>query len=141
MLNRLIYCSHLKPGLSEKVVYDIVKEAKTNNEKNGITGILVFGANIFFQALEGDRDKLSVLLKKLYNDKRHENVELLDFTEITEKEFESWGMELKTLSQEADEFLLKNNISQYNPYQFNSFQAYGFALAAKQWRLKRIDNN
>ena len=74
-LTYLIYKS--TPTLTEKDLPEIAEQSKHNNIDRGLTGLLVYGNNQFIQVLEGAEQDIEILYKKLLNDKRHTNLEVV----------------------------------------------------------------
>ncbi len=80
----------------------ILQEARSHNEKNGITGQLIYRAGIFVQFLEGSRDKIEPLLGRILLDQsRHENLKVLFKQELSERLFPDWSMAYKQLDDTA----------------------------------------
>jgi hypothetical protein len=92
MLSRLIYSSEPSRALDDQQVTAILTTARQNNERNDITGMLVFDSTAFLQVIEGDREKLSKLYAALVRDPRHHHLTILGMGPIDEREFSSWQM-------------------------------------------------
>ena len=58
----------------------------------GITGLLVFGSGIFFQWLEGPRDKVTAAFTRIAQDDRHLDVRLIWSGDAEERLFPDWDM-------------------------------------------------
>ena len=94
VLYNLVYCSRATAGVGEAAVQRILVSARRSNARNGVTGLLVFGSGIFFQWLEGPRDRVLALMALLRTDKRHEDiVQLTETEEVRERLFPGWDME------------------------------------------------
>lgn len=91
-LIHIIYVSRAEEGVGKDDIINILKIARDNNEKLGITGMLLFDGSGFFQVLEGEKTVLENLFKKLANDKRHSQVIKLIEEEIPERAFQEWTM-------------------------------------------------
>lgn len=106
LLHQLIYCSRAAPGLEETAVARIIETARRVNPAHGITGLLVSGSGMFFQWIEGPRDNVTLLMDRIRNDPRHEQVVMLSETEeVRERLFPDWDMELVTASDIRDVLL------------------------------------
>jgi hypothetical protein len=92
MLVRLLYASRTKQPLSPDVVESILAQSRSHNPARGITGILCYSGDIFMQVLEGGRQAVSALYADIARDDRHQDVTLLHYEEITEREFVGWTM-------------------------------------------------
>ena len=96
-LYNLVYCSRAVASMDDAEVARIVGVAQHRNSVNGITGLLVFGSGIFFQWLEGPRDRVTQLMKNITRDVRHDTVVALsEGEEVRERLFPDWAMELVT---------------------------------------------
>jgi hypothetical protein len=86
MLVRLLYASRCINNSAE-TVESILTQSRVHNPGLGITGILCHSGQIFLQAIEGGRDAVSELYNHISRDKRHTDVVLLHYEEITERRF------------------------------------------------------
>jgi hypothetical protein len=107
MLVRLLYVSRLADPSKPEAIDDILAESRTHNPALGITGILCYGAGIFLQAIEGGRASVSELYNHITRDKRHKDVVLLHFEEITERRFGGWTMGQVNLAKLNTSIVLK----------------------------------
>ena len=89
------YCSRAAPGVGTAEVERIIATARFHNPRLGITGMLVFGAGVFFQWIEGPRNSITGLVQRLAADPRHDTIIALDESEeVRERLFPDWDMEL-----------------------------------------------
>ena len=94
-LYNLVYCSRETAGVDKATVDGIIAVARRRNPLNGITGLLVYGSGIFFQWLEGPRDRVTQLMDNIKRDTRHDTiVPLTESEEVRERLFPDWAMEL-----------------------------------------------
>lgn len=92
-LVHLIYTSAAKQkDLSPEELETILHSSRVNNEKADITGILLFQDGCFFQVLEGDRQTIEPLYRKISFDRRHTNCMKLIIEPIEERCFGQWSM-------------------------------------------------
>jgi hypothetical protein len=95
LLFNVVYCSRANPGLGTQDIDAIVATAQRHNPAHGITGLLVFGSDIFFQWLEGPKASVQALMHNIRHDQRHNTlVELAVNEEVRERVFPHWDMEL-----------------------------------------------
>jgi len=95
LLHNVVYCSRMSPGVSTRDIDAIIATARRYNPAHGITGLLVFGSDIFFQWLEGPKASIQQLMHNIRNDQRHNTVvELAVNEEVRERVFPKWDMEL-----------------------------------------------
>ena len=95
LLFNLVYASTVTDGVSSADVDDIISASHRNNSLVGITGILVLGSGIFFQWIEGPKEKVMSLVKLIKTDRRHDLMTVLSTDEeMRERIFPGWDMEL-----------------------------------------------
>lgn len=91
-LCRLIYVSETSLQPMDAAVSEIINTAKAHNEQYDITGGLFLHDGYFVQCLEGRRGYVNQLYNSILKDIRHHNVQLLSFTDISERLFGQWSM-------------------------------------------------
>jgi hypothetical protein len=95
---QLVYVSSsVKPFSNEELLQLLVK-ARQNNEKLGISGMLLYKDGDFMQALEGDEAKVRSLSAKIATDPRHKVVYTVLQGPCAEREFPDWSMGFRDLS-------------------------------------------
>ena len=95
LLHNVVYCSRIAPGVTEADVQAIVATARRYNPAHGLTGLLVYGSDVFFQWLEGPKESVVALMNNIRRDTRHTTVvELTVNEEVRERVFPTWDMEL-----------------------------------------------
>jgi len=83
----------------------------------GITGVLCSSGLIFLQALEGGRMEVNALYNLIAADPRHNDVVILSYQEISERNFANWSMGLVNLEQVNPSLLLKySETATLDPY-------------------------
>lgn len=94
-LSTLVYCSRAAAEVDDAAVQQIVDNARRANPAWGITGLLVFGGQLFFQWLEGPPASLHWLRERLHTDNRHHGMVVLSQSDdVRERLFPDWSMEL-----------------------------------------------
>lgn len=88
--------------MSEDELRHLLQQARTENERQGITGALVYGDGQFMQIIEGEESVLAILYAKLLHDPRHINVVKLADKQIAQRSFQDWSMGFQVIS--AEEF-------------------------------------
>ena len=106
MLVRLLYASRAL-DTNPSSISTILAQSREYNPASGITGILCYGGGIFLQAIEGGRGAVSELYGHIQRDRRHKDVELLQYEEITERRFSGWTMGQVNLQKINHSILLK----------------------------------
>lgn len=92
MLIRLIYISIAVGPQTGTMTHSILKTAQAWNKANNITGVLCQDDGVFLQALEGERGAVTKLYARIYEDRRHSNVEMIHCECITRRRYEKWSM-------------------------------------------------
>jgi hypothetical protein len=83
-----IYCSASTAAeLTPAEVSELLNNCRSSNAKCEITGMLLYQQRSFFQVLEGDRNVVESLFKKISADPRHERVTKVVQEPIEERAF------------------------------------------------------
>ena len=78
-MKAICYISNFAENLSSDNINDLISYVNKNNNEVGITGLLIVRNKHFFQILEGKKEKVDTLFKKIKTDIRHRGViKLLD---------------------------------------------------------------
>ncbi|ATC94761.1 BLUF domain-containing protein [Pseudoalteromonas tunicata] len=112
MLIEFIYTSHAKTPLSPEQLSTLKKSCIEYNTQHKITGMLLYNNMKFMQVLEGDKETILALFKKIKQDPRHHQVEALILNPIDERNFGQWAMGIADISNESikPDFLSDPNI-------------------------------
>ena len=94
---QLIYFSTAQLGLSVQELEKILVSAVANNQRKGVTGLLLFNGLNFLQILEGAPAEVDDLYDKISADPRHSGVRLIRRQEIKALSYPQWGMKLKEI--------------------------------------------
>lgn len=128
-LTQIIYTSTATEDFEPKSIPDILELATKYNSKHDITGMLCFSRKYFLQCLEGSRTNVNQLYHKILNDKRHHNIVLLDYKEISEREFSDWSMAYVPESSITNPINLKfSGNSLFDPYKMSGESAHRLML-------------
>ena len=128
-LVRLVYASRISNCYSPDDIEDILKIAKANNHETGVTGILCFSRKYFLQCLEGGRQAVNKTYHQILNDPRHEQIVLLDYRQIDQREFSRWGMAYVPEQAMTDDInLLFSRSRDFDPYSISGEGAHKMML-------------
>ncbi|MFP5466882.1 MAG: BLUF domain-containing protein [Gammaproteobacteria bacterium] len=118
MLVRLLYVSRaVDKDCSKSAIESILEVSRAHNLHNGITGVLCYGGGVFLQAIEGGRDAVNRLYNHIVEDKRHSDVALLHYEEISERRFGGWTMGQVNLTKLNTSIVLKySERPEFDPY-------------------------
>jgi Sensors of blue-light using FAD len=89
-LVELSYLSEAVSDMSFLGLMRLLESARTFNQNNGITGILLYDNQQFGQIIEGERASVMKAWRRIQDDKRHHRIELLEIREISERSFPEW---------------------------------------------------
>lgn len=133
----IVYISSAKLGLTYSEIINIVEDSRINNEKNGLTGLLLFNSGNFMQLLEGEESVVDALYRKIEKDRRHTEVKLLLKEPITHRNFNNWTMgfknieKLKEIKPELLNSFLTDELN-FSVYQKNPYRALEFLETFKR---------
>ena len=96
----LVYVSAAVVDFSDNALESLLVKSRENNTKLGITGLLLYSERSFIQAIEGDKEVIDNLYKKISNDKRHKLLIKIYEKPIEERLFPEWSMGLKKVKKE-----------------------------------------
>ncbi|MGB0418000.1 MAG: BLUF domain-containing protein [Opitutales bacterium] len=96
-LHQVIYISMATKMMSTQDMQRLLHQATTNNNKTGITGILLYRSGLFMQYLEGTKNVVQSLYTKIKNDRRHTSLIKMHDKPISERVFKNWAMEFRHL--------------------------------------------
>lgn len=111
-MHRIIYLSSGVKIFSDEEINDLLKISRENNQKNGITGLLLYSDGNFMQILEGEKEAVESTYNKILNDTRHRNVILITNESIKQRNFSEWKMGYSIVDPE---FLNKH--PEINPFE------------------------
>ena len=100
-LIRLTYTSVAVSSFTTDDLREVVAKSQRNNSRDGVTGFLTYSAPVFTQSLEGRRDAVQGVYKRIAADPRHGDLRVLALRDIDCREFGDWSMELVHLDEEA----------------------------------------
>ena len=89
----LVELSYLSEAVSDTSFLGLMRlleSARVFNQKNGITGILLYDNQQFGQIIEGERASIMKAWKRIQDDKRHHRIELIEIREIEARKFPEW---------------------------------------------------
>lgn len=89
---QLIYVSAATVPFTERELASLLLRARFNNQRLGVSGLLVHHAGSFFQVLEGEPDTVQTLYERIALDKRHTRVLTLVRGSVGQRAFGDWSM-------------------------------------------------
>jgi len=105
-MKRIKYVSEFSRQLDASDIQALEEQCVRNNQKIGVTGVLMVSGNLFFQVIEGPDDRVNELYDSILSDDRHTNVlKLADEQQVKERLFPDWAMKIVSLDPSRAERL------------------------------------
>jgi hypothetical protein len=104
----LVHIAHVRPL---DAIRDILTISEINNRRDGITGSLVFDSDHFIQILEGPRQAVFAAFRRIQDDPRHTDIDLIEFAEAPFRLFGDWTMAGSLRLPKHDEIFRRYGIS------------------------------
>jgi hypothetical protein len=119
----MTYASSATHPFSEEELKALLKKARANNSRLGITGLLLYKDGNFMQTVEGPEDSVRELYRKITADPRHGRIlKLLEY-EITERSFPDWEMGFHSLNEQDAKEIPGYSDFLHTPLDSPAFQA------------------
>ena len=87
-----VYASKAADRMTDEHLDALLEKARASNAHQNITGVLLYAEDSFLQVLEGPRESLEKLSKKIMRDSRHCQLETLRFERKAKRDFPDWKM-------------------------------------------------
>ncbi|MBA3534681.1 MAG: BLUF domain-containing protein [Ardenticatenales bacterium] len=97
----LIYASAASRRMNEEDLVELLRQARENNQKANITGLLLYRNGNFMQLLEGPERNVKQLIRHIERDPRHYGLMVLSEGALDRRRFDQWEMAFKHLSNES----------------------------------------
>ena len=123
--------------MSSQDLVSLLHQSRVRNERNRITGMLLYRNGHFMQVLEGEEANVMKIFADIERDHRHKNVDVLREEYIQYRDFPDWTMGFQNID-ELDpstvpgftRFLEHDFRSEY--FSRNSVEAHAMLLAFKE---------
>ena len=89
---QMIYTSEAKTKFSPAELQELLLIARRNNDRDAITGMLLYEDGTFLQVLEGENDVVDATYQRIAADKRHHKIMLIARFEVDHRSFHDWEM-------------------------------------------------
>jgi len=100
MLRQVVYISAATQHFSAEALEELLARARANNERNGMTGILLYHDLSFLQIVEGTRDDVDRLMARIRRDPSHASLRIVQDESVPERDFRSWAMASRVANAE-----------------------------------------
>lgn len=94
MMHQLAYISSTQTSVSRYQLSDILKVSRRNNERDGITGLLIYHDKLFFQLLEGPQNAVEDCFHRICKDARHGQAAPVFVRNVETRSYPDWTMGL-----------------------------------------------
>lgn len=91
-MHQLIYMSTATHPMTDNELQALLKQARLNNARYGITGLLLYHESRFMQLLEGPADAVRQVYSYIEQDERHTDTIKLADKEVAGRSFPNWSM-------------------------------------------------
>lgn len=109
-LIHLIYTSAASHPFSPDELMALLRDARDSNERTGVTGMLLYSGETFFQVLEGSAPVIDALYARIRQDSRHHQTVAIVREPIARRAFAEWSMGYAPLDdREATEVVGMND--------------------------------
>lgn len=99
---RMCYISTARQPIDRAICDNILTASRINNERAGLTGLLIAGRQRFLQALEGDEVSVRRAFDRIKRDSRHFGCVLLEQKPVSVRQFPLWSMGFEQSEEGAD---------------------------------------
>jgi hypothetical protein len=100
MLRQIVYISSATQQFTAEALEELLARARANNERSGITGILLYHDRSFLQIIEGTRDDVDRLMARIGRDPSHTSLRIVQDESISDRDFKSWAMACRIANAE-----------------------------------------
>lgn len=99
-MKRIIYCSQATSDVSPEELVALLELSRRNNERAGLSGMLLYSSQSFLQVLEGDEVALQATYARILVDDRHMNLRMLMNADVAAPLFPDWTMGFEHVDDE-----------------------------------------
>lgn len=97
----IAYVSAATGPVSDAEIGEILVTARANNQRDGLTGALLYHAGRFIQIIEGPDEPLLARYARITADRRHRVIQTVRQQATGERQFPTWTMGFRPLSDES----------------------------------------
>jgi hypothetical protein len=97
----MTYVSTATEQFGDAEIAALLRHSRQKNARRGLTGFLLFKEGQFMQVLEGEDDQVRELYAVIAADPRHTAVRTLLSDPITERQFSTWSMGFRVVTDET----------------------------------------
>ena len=102
---RVVYSSKLDPAVGRAEIDAIVRDARLNNAREGVTGAWVMKDRDCLSALEGPPEAVRALAERIWDDNRHSDFQIRDMRPATQRKFQDSPLDFIDVGEASVETL------------------------------------
>jgi hypothetical protein len=99
MLYELLYTSEAVNDFNQQQMLELLNQARTNNQRRGVTGLLIYHKKEFMQLIEGEKEEILELWRTIKVDKRHYASKAIYHGAINERGFSDWSIAFQNIDK------------------------------------------
>ncbi|WP_130733688.1 BLUF domain-containing protein [Flavobacterium sp. J27] len=100
---RIIYLSSATTKFTKEDINQLLEKSRDNNQKNEITGLLLYSDGNILQIIEGKQKALKKLYSKIIMDPRHKHIIKVFEGKVTNRIYPNWKMAFNGVQKETIE--------------------------------------
>lgn len=98
---QLVYVSLAADSFSAEDLLELLRQSRENNQRTGVTGLLLYKERRFLQLLEGDEASVCATFQRIHRDPRHHDITVLLENNTDMRDFDDWSMAFQNLDEET----------------------------------------
>ena len=91
-LRSIVYASEATTTMSTSDLEALLTSARNLNQRNGITGVLLYSGKQFLQCFEGPEDAVQETYDRIYRDRLHKGLVVYMDSAVPVRSFDNWAM-------------------------------------------------
>ncbi len=108
MFHELVYQSIAAKDFTADDLKELMIQSRKYNKEKDITGCLVYHNRTFIQVIEGEKEEIDTLFRKIKVDTRHMKVTKSWESEIETRGFAGWSMSIMNINQHGLDKVFSN---------------------------------
>jgi len=98
---QIVYISSAVTPFSKDQLLELLNHCRTSNQRNGLTGMLLYKDGNFMQVLEGEQEAVERRFDLIRRDPRHKDVIVIETSQTPQRQFGEWSMGFRDLNDPA----------------------------------------
>lgn len=109
-MHLIVYTSHAVHSFGREEISRLRAFSASVNRFNDITGLLVFDGKRFIQAIEGETDTVIATMNRIYNDRRHKKIVIIEDRTTVFRQFGSWSTEYRQITETCNDTVFLDRV-------------------------------